>query len=407
MANNLTQEIISPFASYFKQFLSYMPNPDLLLETTNETLEIYRVMLLDARISSLLELRKSLVLGANIEVKPLDDSARSKKIAGFVKECLDELNLYTELKELLSALEFGFSVSEVVWELDGGEWRPKALYSRRQERFAFKPDGTLVLVNDPLKPLSVLNEPYKFIVHRHSPEAENPYGSSILKQCYWPWMFKKAGFRFWLTAAEKFGVPTVLAIFETDNEEEAQKRAYELASSLSNIQSDAAIALANVKEVETLEAKGDLADFKVLIETCNNEISYAITGQTLATAESKYGTRSQAEVHEEILEKFARADAKELAWTLNKTLIDWIVRLNFGEDSPVRVEFVFDDTAGWDVVRDAIDRGLEVSRSALYERFGIPKPKSAEDAFSYSKNPINLSDALKKKSSQTRPFLFG
>ena len=145
MANNLTQEIISPFASYFKQFLSYMPNPDLLLETTNETLEIYRVMLLDARISSLLELRKSLVLGANIEVKPVDSSAKSKKIAGFVKECLDELNLYGELKELLSALEFGFSVVRLCGSLtvaSGGQRRSiqgdrSALRSNPMERLSW------------------------------------------------------------------------------------------------------------------------------------------------------------------------------------------------------------------------------------------------------------------------------
>ena len=368
-----------------------MPNPDLLLEETGETIEIYRKMLLDARISSLLELRKTMVLNFPFHLKPGDETQKAKEIADFVSKCLERLNCYQEFKELLSALEFGFAVSEVIWELKNGYWIPKALKSRKQERFGFRPDGTAVLIVDPLKPLRLLNEPYKFIIHRHSPQAENPYGNSVLKQCYWPWMFKRAGFRFWMTAAEKFGVPTVLAIFETDDEDKA--RAQMLAEALSSIQNDAAVALANIKHVDTLEVKGRLSDFKVLIDCCNNEISYALTGQSLATAESKYGTKAQAEVHEEMLKRSAMGDAKELAWVLNRTLISWIVELNFGKDAPVPI-FEFE-----------LDRGVPVSRQALYTKYNIPEPINTEDAFVSTKG-LNLSDDIKKKTFLSRPFLF-
>jgi len=404
--NNLSVEIISPVASYFGKFLTYMPNPDLLLEETGETLEIYHKMLLDARISSLLGLRKTTVLNFPFHLKPGDETPKAKEIADFVDSCLERLNCYQEFKELLSALEFGFAVSEVIWELKNGYWISKALKSRKQERFGFRPDGTAVLIVDPVKPLRLLNDPYKFIIHRHSPQAENPYGNSVLKQCYWPWMFKKAGFRFWMTAAEKFGVPTVLAIFETDDEDKARARAQMLTEALSNIQNDAAIALANIKDVDTLEVKGDLADFKVLIDCCNNEISYALTGQSLATAESKYGTKAQAEVHEKMLKKFAMGDAKELAWTLNRTLISWITELNFGKDAPVPIlEFELDEYASWEIVKDAMDRGVSVSKQALYTKYNIPEPINMEDAFVSAKG-LNLSDDIKKKTFLSRPFLF-
>jgi phage gp29-like protein len=406
---DLSVEVISPTASFLGKFLSYMPNPDLLLDTTNETLEIYRLMMLDGRISSLLELRKMIVLNLPYRVKPIDESdKKAKEIADFVLDAISRINIFSQLKELLSALEMGFSFSEVVWELENGYWMPKELYSRKQERFGFKEDGTPVLVVDPVNPMRVLDNPYKFIVHRHSPIAENPYGNSVLKQCYWPWMFKKAGFRFWLTAAEKFGVPTVLALFDTDNEEQARDRADLIAAALSNIQNDAAVALSNMKDIKTLEMKGgSLADFKVLIDACNSEISYAISGQSLATSESKYGTRAQAEVHEDVLRELAKGDAKQLAWTLNNTLIKWIVELNFTQNAPHPVfEFEFEEAASWEIVKDAIDRGVAVSKDALYKQYNIPRPADEADAFMVSSGSIQLSDSLKKKTN-LRASLFG
>ncbi|MBI3584208.1 MAG: DUF935 family protein [Nitrospinae bacterium] len=383
----LTAEVISPFLAKLDRFLDFMPNPDELLKDTGESLEIYQKMLLDARIFSLLEIRKSEVLNFPFYVLPGGETPRDKEIANFVSKTIKSLNLYQELKELLSALEFGFSLSEVVWELRNGKWIPLSLKSRKNERFNFKTDGTPILITPSGR--QELKEPYKFIVHRHNPQAENPYGNSVLKQCYWPWMFKKAGWRFWLTAAEKFGVPTVLVIFETDDEQKAKERAKNLAESLSGIQSDAAVALANVKEVTTLEIKGDLSAFKVLIEACDTQISYGITGQSLATAESKYGTRAQGQVHENILRSITVGDARQINYTLNKTLIAWITELNFGSDVPKPIlEYDLDEYASWEIVKDAIDRGVEVSKSALYTKYNIPKPADDKDVFVLSSDFI-------------------
>lgn len=377
----LVGEVISPFAAKLGAFIDYMPNPDELLEETGQQLEVYRKMLLDARIFSLLDMRKTEVLNYPYYLMPGDDSPKARKIKDFTAQMIKNLNLYQEMKELLSALDFGFAVSEVVWSVQNdGKWSVVALKNRKAERFQFRPDGTPVVVDGWQK--RPLEEPYKYIVHRHNAGAENPYGSSVLKAAYWPWIFKKAGWRFWLTAAEKFGVPTVLALFDTDDEEKARERAKMLAEMLSGIQSDAAVALANVKEVTTLEVKGDLSFFKVLIDACDVQISYAITGQSLATGEGHYGTRAQAEIHEHRQKTLTAGDAKMLAYTLNKTLIAWIVELNFGLNVPKpTLEFDTDDYASWEIVKDAIDRGIPISRNALYTKYNIPRPGDDNDVF--------------------------
>src|SRR5690606_37663777 len=90
-------------------------------------------------------------------------------------------------------------------------------------------------------------------------------------------------------------------------------------------------ALGNVKDVKVIEMAGRVSDFRVLIDTCNTEISYAITGQSLATSEAEFGTRAQAEVHETSFGRMAKGDALALTGTLQQ-LIDWMVELNFGPD---------------------------------------------------------------------------
>ena len=43
--------------------------------------------------------------------------------------------------------------------------------------------------------------------------------------------------------------------------------------------------------------------------------------------------------------------------------------------------FDLEDHATWEQVRDAMDRGVAVSKSALYDRYGLPEPADDEDSF--------------------------
>lgn len=396
----LSQEVTSPYARIFR-FVDYMPNPDELLRDRGETIELYKRMLLDARIYSLIELRKSIACDRGYTIV-CDD----KNIVDFLYGVLSSINIRKTLKDIMSTLEFGFSVSEIIWRIDGGTYIPNDIKLRDPERFSFDYNGNLYVIQDGIR--KRCDEPYKFIIHRHE-YIESPYGSSILKQCYWPWMFKNAGFRFWMITAEKFGVPTVIAIFESDDEEKARQRAKELAEALSGIQSDAAIALGNVKEINTLEIKGNIDSFKVLIDACDNQFSYAITGQNLASAEGKYGTRAQAEIHEKMLQSVAAKDAIDLGHTLTNQLIKYIVTLNFGTDAPgASIVFDTDEYAEWTVVKDAIQVGVPVSKRLLYTEYNIPEPDNDEDSFISPKaseaTQVNMADIDSKKKLK-RPYL--
>lgn len=189
-------------------------------------------------------------------------------------------------------------------------------------------------------------------------------------------------------------MPSLVALFESDDAESARKAGEAISGELASMHEGDAAALANVREVKPLEMSGALADHKVLIEMCNQEISFALTTQSLATQEGTYGTRAQASVHDENLVRVCHSDAKNLEKVFQK-LIDWTVELNFGRGVPSpRGFFDLSSYATYEEVMQAADRGIPLSRDALYERYKLPRPKDENDVFIKAPpaSPIALSD---------------
>lgn len=405
--NSLTARVIK--TDSMSSFMGYLPNPDEVLRDSGEAISIYREMKADGRVKSLLKLSRSKVSAIPVY---LEKGESADKVDTFVREALKTNPLGKLIRRLLSAMDYGFSVVEIVWMDDKGWWKPLDQVLRKPERFAFDQEGNLKLKNQTgVQDLS--QEAYKFLIYRHDKEAENPYGTSILKAAFWPWKFKKAGLGFWLAAAEKFAVPSILALFDsTDTEEKVQERASLLSQMLSTVSSGSSASLANVRDVRVLEASGNLSEFRALMDWCDTQISYAITGQTLATGESEFGTRAQGEVHEDTMEDSIQAVIPDLTEVLQR-FIDWIVELNFGPGNPSpQVRFDTNSYANWEMVRDALDRGVPVSKSALYNRYGLPEPDGEDDVFIKPSNMgldsgLMLADTTPGKKKLRRPMMLG
>lgn len=383
----------------FHNFLTYMPNPDYILNSTDETLEIIEVMLSDSHISAKLEELKAEILSRPWKIQPADNSSLQESIANRIKEIInDALDLDNDLEEELTAVECGFSISEVIWQEINGEWIPDSIKGRHQKRFAFKSDGTLMfLKNGMWQELKKEKYKKKFIIFRPFSLNENPYGQSILLHCYWPWKFKTTGWKFWLIMMDRFGVPSILALFNTEEQDEdkIKERAKIIAGELSNLESNSSAALANVDRAITIQNKGASADFKTFIELCNAEISKGITGSTLTSDTGTHGSYAQSVTHADTKEIRGRRIAKKLARIISRTLIKWIVELNWGEGIP-SPEFLFDfeEVPLFETVEKAINLGIPVSKRALYTTYNIPEPEDAEDIFvSQPKTvPMNFAD---------------
>jgi phage gp29-like protein len=146
-----------------------------------------------------------------------------------------------------------------------------------------------------------------------------------------------------------------------------------LADSLYSIQNDAAVALANVDEVKVLESRGSSEDFAKLIEVCNAEISKAVTGEILTSDTGSSGSYALAKEHTKTFEAKAAKTASALAAALSGTVVKWLAELNFGHGCKVP-SFVFENSenAGWEMIKDAVNLGMNVDLEEAARRFGIP-----------------------------------
>ncbi len=390
----LTTQIITD--NTLGSFLQYMPNPDDIFPGTLSSYETYRKMRTDPRIKSLVNKLKTAALNFPFHISQPEGCTDA--VFNFVKNFPIWKKIYQKMKRVYSGLDYGFSVSELVWALEDGNYIPDNIITRKPERFSFGYDWSLHLnEHGQRKPLT---HPNKWLIYHHDTDDENPYGTSILRCVYWAWMFKQAGYEFWLQATEKFSVKTILAIFKSDGDEAKLKETARLiAEQLMTIASGSAAAVGNVDSIHEVGMNGDLVGFASLVDACDTQISYGLTGQTIATSKTEGGSLALGEVQADLFYEDAKGIAIE-GLPLIQKIINWSLELNgFINVVPPLAEIDTERRATFAQVMTAIEHGVPVSKEALYNRYGLPEPKNEDDTFikSASENTLNLSDNSGKK----------
>ena len=148
-------------------------------------------------------------------------------------------------------------------------------------------------------------------------------------------------------------------------------------------------ALSNVRDVKVISSQ--INDFKTIIETCDTEIAYALTCQSLAVNEGQYGTRAQGTLHEATYDETIKGDAYLLQKS-DQQLVDAFCELNFPGETAPQYDIDSTDFASWEIICDAIDRGIPVSLKALYNKVHLPKPVDEKDSFVKAQPSFGFSD---------------
>jgi phage gp29-like protein len=402
----LTTQIITDNA--LGSFLNYMPNPDDIVPGTLSSYDTYRQMRTDPRIKSLLNKLKTAAL--NFPIHFTQPEGCPDKVFAFVKGFDLWNRLYQKLKRIYSGLDYGFSVSELVWRYEDGLYIPDNIITRKPERFIFDKNWNLYL--NELGARKRLDQPYKWLEYHHDTDDENPYGTSVLRCVYWAWMFKKAGYEFWLQATEKFSVKTILALFKADGDEnKIRETAKLIAEQLLSITSGSAAAVGNVDSIHEVGMSGDLVDFASLVDACDIQISYGLTGQSIATSKTEGGSLALGEVQADLFYEDAKGIALE-GQALIQKIINWAVELNgYAGIVPPAAEVDTERKASFEQVMKAIEQGIAVSRDAMYDRYGLPRPRNDEDSFvKETPSSLALSDSAmsagsKKKVQPQKPLI--
>ncbi|MFM9881236.1 MAG: DUF935 domain-containing protein [Burkholderiaceae bacterium] len=334
----LNTEVANRLRDPFEQ--SYMgvlrTNDPLLLErghtgvSGGAAFEIYRDLKRDGKVYSGLQKRKLALISRPWQVDPIEEGEAGRLDADVVLAMLKGVMFDRLCSELLDALLVGFVPAEIVWTLRGGLITPERIVKRAQRRFVYvQTDPNAAPELRLLTTANMLNgealPPNKFIVHRFNPEDDNPYGTGLGLQLYWPVFFKRKGVMSWNKLNDRFGSPTPWGKYPKSSGPKEKGTLFDALKAMSN---DGVIVTPEGMSIELLESKlsGSISTQKDLCAYMDNWISEVILSQE--ATESTGATGAAANEREDVRLDLVQADSDLLSDTLNSTLIKWFCEFN-------------------------------------------------------------------------------
>ncbi|MBC7328967.1 DUF935 family protein [bacterium] len=267
------------------------------------------------------------------------------RVEEFVKFALQKMegSLWDVVQDLLSALWAGFAIAEVTYkELDGKIiWKkikvlnPTSIYPDGLE---INDKGEILRIVQRIGTEKIELSLKRCIIWSFSSEFNNPWGNSLLRPAYSPWLMKQLLIRLWNTHLERQATPFgVVALPQAEMNVwcPVHQREERYIEAMKHIMEDLhnrnSLIYAGGAEVrfERLEGKGEL--FESAIRYYDNQILRALLIPSLLVAEGEYGTRAQAMVHQEAFQMMLSGIIRELKAVLDEQMFRPLIEKNFGE----------------------------------------------------------------------------
>jgi len=379
----LSQEIASRQTDpNFYGALSYLPNPDTILRKLGRSQEVFDSIIADAHVIGELRSIRSGLIKFEYRLQAGGEAPADIRALELCQQIMNDkpakgMQWIDTFWNMAQGVFRGYQVHEVVWKREGQFMVPDKIVDRPQRRFLFSPDNELLLKTKQNPNGDELGN-YKWLITRHMPSYENPYGVALLSSCFWPYTFKHNGFKYFVKFCEKYGIPWAIGKYPQGTPKADQD---ELAEALANMIEDAVAAIPGDGSVELLEHKhgGQLVQ-ESLIKICNSEMSKALTSQTLATEIQGEGSRAASETHRGREESVNESDRVIISAAMNE-LFTWITEINIADAKPPTFEFYEEEEARqeWvDVFKDAREF-MDIPSSFAHGRLQIPTAKDGED----------------------------
>gem|GEM_PF-191338 len=308
-----------------------LPPQDTILTTqTYRNLagyDLFRDLLTDWTVFAALQQRRLALISAETEVIPGGTKRADKSAAAFIEQVLRHVG-WDQVSALMHyGVYYGFGVAECLWEQDGAQVIPGAIKVRDRRRFSFDGDMRLRLVTaDTPQPGELLPERKFWIFQTGADHVDDPYGIGLAHWLYWPVTFKRAGIKFWLVAAEKFGSPTAAGFFPPGTPDADQQK---LLAVLDKIRTEAGLILPDGMRIELLEAKRTAGgDYAALCGYMDQAINKIVLSQ-LAPADSTASKLNVSAQEPPAWQRLVKADADLLCESFNRSVGRWLCDWNF------------------------------------------------------------------------------
>lgn len=372
----------------FFSMLHALPNPDPILRKMGRAEQVYNSILADAHvIGEVRSIRGSFraheyrVVAGN-EGDPKSTAARDLCVQWMASAPPNAVADWLEVMWQMSACIFtGYRPHELVFDLIDGKILPAEVIDRPGRRIQFNANSEpLLITRENLMGAPV--EPYQFVISRHMPTSDNPYGIALLSSCFWPWTFKTGGWRYFVKYCERHGMPWPVGRYPQGSSDADIAR---LEDALAGMIEAGYVVAQDGTGLELLTPTGGGGDLpqERLITLCNREMSKAITSQAMIGEQLTVGSRAAADTAKDRQDEVHDSD-RDIAATSMSEIFKWITLFNFGEGvAPPTLEFYKKQTAGKDraeTYQIVADMGAMPSRKAMLEELDIPMAEDDDDA---------------------------
>ena len=331
----------------------------------------------ETQFASVLSTRKRALQAVEPQVEAASDSAEDVAIADAVRERIaDHPDFYDLVGDCLDALSKGYAAIEIIWQVEGRQWVPERFEWHDPRLFQFDPATRTelrLLADFQGAPL----EPFKFI--RHVPRLKSgiPARNGLARLALWSFLLKSYSLKDWAAFLEVHGMPLRLGKYGPAASTE-DKRV--LLRAVRDLGADAAAIIPKDMEIEFVETKGfSEKPFEGFALYLDKALSKAIIGQTMTADAGASGSLAPAKVHENVRTDIKKADARQLAGTLQRDLVRPFVDINFGPRAAYpKLEFPVaepeDIKAITDALKGLVPLGLKVQMSEVRDRIGFADP---------------------------------
>lgn len=367
---------------YESDFMGVVRTNDPLLIERGQNVELYRDLKRDGKVHSGLRKFAGAIVGREWTIEPIKDGEKSSAEA--VTKILKAINFDQVCRDLLDAEMMGYSVSEIIWTVSDSMIVPKRIIKRRQRRFVYVDPGEnkgpeLRLLTSANMLTGVELPEKKFIVHRCNPEDDNPYGTGLGLQLYWPVFFKRKGIISWNKLNDRFGAPTPWGRYPRNASPKEKSTLFDALKAMSN---DGVVMTPEGMQLDLLESKltGSITTQQSLCQYMDDWIAEVILGQETRDAGGRTG--AAANERSTVRLDLAQAASDLLSDTLNQTLIAWICEYN--GLAPCRVYRDIseeeDKKAESETDKNVTEMGFELDEDAVRAKYGDGWHKKAAPA---------------------------
>lgn len=317
-------------------------NPSELV--SRKGLSIYDQMRKDDQVKAAMSFKKHSVLAGGWDIVSPEGTPENWEPAELVEKRLTEIEGGFEnvLLEILTGLDYGYSVSERIWKDDGGAYLA-GVKTRSPHTLEFVSDvyGNITGIEQNARPLPL----DKFIVYSYATEFSNHYGTSDLDAAYRAWWTKDNAYKWMAMLLERMGIPPVFALYNADDYKGDQLNKLKTVLTRMQAATTGIIPRGDKESIDlwSPELAGQVSTvFIPAMDMFNRDIARAILmpGLLGATPDDTEGSFARAQVHFDVFMLVVEHVRREMQELVNEQIVRQIVAVEIGPlDEPPRFEF--------------------------------------------------------------------